>query len=91
MNKASLLLLKLNLIKHPVHIGNSRQENTVIKISLQNVVLKILITIVFPMKPTCELTDLHTMEMEAFQWGKIWEENAGNVFDGKKKKKKKTK
>lgn len=41
------------------------------------------------MKPTCELTDLHTMEMEAFRWGKIWEESAGNVFDGKKKKKKK--
>lgn len=40
------------------------------------------------MKPTCELTDLHTMEMEAFRWGKIWEESAGNVFDGKKKKKK---
>lgn len=48
--------------------------------------LKILITIVFPMKPTCELTDLHTMEMEALL-RKDREENAGNVFDGKRKKK----
>lgn len=29
------------------------------------------------------------MEMKAFWWRKIWEENAGNVFDGKKKKQKK--